>query len=81
MLAAAAQQGFTELLAHLVRIPPEPDLADAAARLVSAYVEFALQDPARFAVMFASGFDKHVYDDLMRQTVQVQTHLETALAA
>ncbi len=80
MLAAAAQQAFTELEARFTALTLEATLAARAAQIAVAYVAFAREDPARFEIMFASGIDKTFHTELLKQARRIQLRLEEALS-
>ncbi|WP_374947722.1 TetR/AcrR family transcriptional regulator [Agreia sp.] len=84
MLAAAAQSGFAELETRLrdlaATLGVEQTFGACAAQLAVLYVDFALENPPRFEVMFAPGLEKATQPELLEQTVDVQSLLELALA-
>ncbi|GAA3717373.1 TetR/AcrR family transcriptional regulator [Streptomyces tremellae] len=79
MLAAAAPAGFRDLESRFAELPCAPAFGDWTAQIAVAYLRFAQEDPARFEVMFAGGFDKSAHDDLTRQANRIQERLEAAL--
>ncbi|MEK8143248.1 TetR-like C-terminal domain-containing protein [Streptomyces sp. M10(2022)] len=79
MLAAAALAGFRDLESRFAELPEIQAFGDWTAQIAVAYLRFAQEDPARFEVMFAGGFDKSEHDDLMRQANRIQEQLEAAL--
>lgn len=79
MLAAAALAGFRDLENRFAQLPAIQTFGDRTAQIAVAYLRFAQEDPARFEVMFAGGFDKSQHDDLMRQANRIQERLEAAL--
>ncbi|WP_265444535.1 TetR/AcrR family transcriptional regulator [Flexivirga meconopsidis] len=58
LLSAVAAVGYQELMAGLAARHPEPASTTDLADLAVAYVEFALDRPGLFRVMFAEGCDR-----------------------
>ncbi|MCC3278402.1 TetR/AcrR family transcriptional regulator [Arthrobacter sp. zg-Y40] len=80
MLAAVAQQAFTELETYFAGLRLESSLGERAEQIAVAYLVFAREDPTRFAVMFGSGINKDAYPELLEQAGRVQVLLEAAVA-
>ncbi|WP_046315069.1 TetR/AcrR family transcriptional regulator [Mycobacterium sp. UM_Kg1] len=57
LLSAIAAVGYQELAADLVAAHPEPKTADDLAAIAIAYVQFAVNRPGLFRVMFAEKCD------------------------
>jgi AcrR family transcriptional regulator len=57
LIAAVAAVGYRELAEQLVAAHPSPSTADDFGAIAVAYVQFALQRPALFRVMFAEPCD------------------------
>ncbi|MFI1918311.1 TetR/AcrR family transcriptional regulator [Nocardia sp. NPDC020380] len=57
LLSAVAAVGYRELAEHLVAAHPAPRTPDDLTAIATAYVNFALQRPALFRVMFAEPCD------------------------
>lgn len=57
LLSAVAAVGYQDLTLSLAALHPEPSSAEQLADLAVAYVDFALDRPGLFRVMFASGCD------------------------
>jgi AcrR family transcriptional regulator len=59
LVSAVAAVGYRELAMHLAGVAPEPATPDDLAAVAVAYVQFALQRPALFRVMFSEPCDPH----------------------
>jgi AcrR family transcriptional regulator len=57
LISAVAAVGYRELAAHLAAAHPAPSTPDDLAAVAVAYVQFALQRPALFRVMFGEPCD------------------------
>ena len=57
LLSAVSAMGYRELAAHLVAAHPSPSTPDDLAAIAIAYVQFALQRPGLFRVMFVEPCD------------------------
>jgi AcrR family transcriptional regulator len=57
LLSAVAAVGYRELATHLVAAHPSPTTGDDLAAVAVAYVQFALQRPGLFRVMFVEPCD------------------------
>jgi AcrR family transcriptional regulator len=57
LISAVAAVGYRELAEHLAAVHPEPANPDDLAAVAVAYVQFALQRPAIFRVMFGEPCD------------------------
>ncbi|MGW4767358.1 TetR/AcrR family transcriptional regulator [Nocardia sp. NPDC004278] len=57
LLSAVAAVGYRELAAHLAAAHPSPTKAEDLAAIAVAYVQFALERPGLFRVMFADPCD------------------------
>jgi AcrR family transcriptional regulator len=57
LLSAVAAVGYRDLAAHLAAVHTSPSTADDLAEIAVAYVQFALDRPALFRVMFAEPCD------------------------
>jgi len=57
LLSAVAAVGYQELAEHLVAAHPAPQTAEDLAAVAVAYVQFALQRPGLFRVMFVESSD------------------------
>jgi AcrR family transcriptional regulator len=57
LISAVAAVGYRELAVHLAGAAPEPATPDDLAAVAVAYVQFALQRPALFRVMFGEPCD------------------------
>jgi AcrR family transcriptional regulator len=57
LISAVAAVGYRELAAHLATAHPAPATPDDLAAVADAYVQFALQRPALFRVMFGEPCD------------------------
>ncbi len=60
LLSAVAAVGYRELAEHLTAASPAPSTPDDLAAVAVAYVQFALQRPGLFRVMFAEPCDPNV---------------------
>jgi AcrR family transcriptional regulator len=58
LLSAVAAVGYRELAEHLAAAHPSPSTPDDLAAVAAAYVQFALQRPALFRVMFGEPCDR-----------------------
>lgn len=58
LISAVAAVGYRELAEQLVAANPSPSTADDIADIAVAYVQFALQRPALFRVMFSEPCDR-----------------------
>ena len=58
LISAVAGVGYRELAEHLAAAHPAPSTADDLAAVAVAYVQFALQRPALFRVMFGEPCDR-----------------------
>ena len=58
LLSAVAAVGYRELAEHLTAVHPAPSTTDDLAAVAVAYVQFALQRPALFRVMFGEPCDR-----------------------
>jgi len=58
LISAVAGVGYRELAEHLAEAHPAPSTADDLAAVAVAYVQFALQRPALFRVMFVEPCDR-----------------------
>jgi AcrR family transcriptional regulator len=58
LISAVAAVGYRELAERLVAAHPAPSTADDFADIAVAYVQFALQRPALFRVMFSEPCDR-----------------------
>jgi AcrR family transcriptional regulator len=58
LMSAVATVGYRELAESLARAHPSPSTADDLAAVAVAYVQFALQRPALFRVMFGEPCDR-----------------------
>ncbi|MGW9135412.1 TetR/AcrR family transcriptional regulator [Streptomyces sp. NPDC055681] len=57
LVSAVAAEGYHELAGYLTKAHPAPSTPDELAAVAVAYVQFALEHPARFRVMFAEPCD------------------------
>ncbi|MEV5982152.1 TetR/AcrR family transcriptional regulator [Streptomyces sp. NPDC052114] len=57
LVSAVAAEGYRELAGHLTMAHPAPSTPDELAAVAVAYVQFALEHPALFRVMFAEPCD------------------------
>jgi AcrR family transcriptional regulator len=57
LISAVAAVGYRELAGHLATAHPSPSTPDDLAAVAVAYVQFALQQPALFRVMFVEPCD------------------------
>jgi AcrR family transcriptional regulator len=57
LISAVAAVGYRELAVHLAGVAPDPATPDDLAAVAVAYVQFALQRPALFRVMFGEPCD------------------------
>jgi AcrR family transcriptional regulator len=57
LVSAVAADGYRELAGHLAAAHPSPSTPDDLASVAVAYVQFALQHPALFRVMFVEPCD------------------------
>jgi AcrR family transcriptional regulator len=57
LLSAVAAEGYRELAGYLTRAHPAPSTPDDLAAVAIAYVQFALEHPALFRVMFVEPCD------------------------
>src|ERR1700719_2384769 len=58
LVSAVAAVGYRELAARLVAAHPSPSTPDQLARVATAYVQFALERPALFRMMFGEPCDR-----------------------
>jgi AcrR family transcriptional regulator len=58
LVSAVAGVGYGQLAEHLVATHPEPSTPDDLAAIAVAYVQFAIQRPALFRVMFSEPCDR-----------------------
>lgn len=58
LISAVGAVGYRELAEHLAAAHPAPSTADDLAAVAVAYVQFALQRPALFRVMFGEPCDR-----------------------
>jgi AcrR family transcriptional regulator len=58
LLSAVAAVGYRELAGHLAAVHPSPATAEDLAAVAVAYVQFALERPALFRVMFGEPCDR-----------------------
>jgi len=58
LISAVGAVGYRELAEHLAEAHPAPSTADDLAAVAVAYVQFALQRPALFRVMFVEPCDR-----------------------
>jgi AcrR family transcriptional regulator len=58
LISAVASVGYRELATHLAAAHPSPSTPDDLAAVAVAYVEFALDRPALFRVMFSDPCDR-----------------------
>jgi AcrR family transcriptional regulator len=58
LISAVAAVGYRELAGHLAATHPSPSTPDDLAAVAVAYVQFALQRPALFRVMFGEPCDR-----------------------
>jgi AcrR family transcriptional regulator len=58
LISAVAAVGYRELAGHLAEAHPAPSTADDLAAVAVAYVQFALERPALFRVMFVEPCDR-----------------------
>lgn len=81
LLAALAEQGFSELL---VRMQVAADGLAAARRLAAlgrCYVAYALEQRGLFRLMFASALERGRYPQLQESAARLHGQLELAVAA
>ncbi|MFC9616963.1 TetR/AcrR family transcriptional regulator [Streptomyces sp. NPDC056938] len=57
LVSAVAAEGYQELAGYLTKAHPAPSTPDELAAVAVAYVQFALEHPALFRVMFAEPCD------------------------
>ncbi|WP_455355244.1 TetR/AcrR family transcriptional regulator [Streptomyces sp. SYSU K217416] len=57
LVSAVAAEGYRELAGYLAKAHPAPSTPDELAAVALAYVQFALEHPALFRVMFAEPCD------------------------
>ncbi|MVU77185.1 TetR family transcriptional regulator [Nocardia sp. ET3-3] len=57
LLSAVAAVGYRELAAHLIGAHPAPETVEDLAAIAVAYVQFAMQRPGLFRVMFVEPTD------------------------
>lgn len=84
LLAAVAQEGFEELLSRLgaVRSEVEGDLLAQLQQMGVAYIQFALDKPTHYRLMFSQSFgDRQAYPDLSRVAEAVFAALLTTIEA
>jgi AcrR family transcriptional regulator len=62
LISAVAAVGYRELAEQLAAAHPAPSSADDLASVAVAYVQFALQRPALFRVMFAEPCDRDNFE-------------------
>jgi AcrR family transcriptional regulator len=58
LVSAVAAVGYRELAERLVAAHPSPSTPDQLARVATAYVQFALERPALFRIMFGEPCDR-----------------------
>jgi len=81
LLAAAAVPGYTHLVARLKAVR-ETDAPTDLARLMATFVEWALDDPATYDILFASSIDKSAHPALVDiGAAAVELFTERAVAA
>lgn len=78
LASAVAAIGYQDLAAQLIAVAPQPSTAAEIADVAVAYVQFALQRPALFRIMFSDGCDR---DNDARVTAVAAIHLYVHSAA
>jgi AcrR family transcriptional regulator len=74
LVSAVAAVGYEELAQQLAAAHPEPSTPDQLARVAVAYVQFALERPALFRIMFSEPCD-HDNDERVAATAAVSAYL------
>jgi AcrR family transcriptional regulator len=81
LLAAAAVPGYTHLVTRLKAVR-EATAPASLARLMATFVEWALDDPATYDILFASNLDKEAHSSLVDISADaVELFTEHAVAA
>jgi AcrR family transcriptional regulator len=75
LLSAIAAVGYRELAAHLAAAHPSPSTPDDLAAIAVAYVQFALQRPGLFRVMFVEPCDPNS-PERVAATAAISEYLE-----
>ncbi|MDX5374122.1 MAG: TetR/AcrR family transcriptional regulator [Pseudomonadaceae bacterium] len=81
LLAAVAEQGFGELLERMRMAAQEAGGQAGLAALGRCYVDFALQRPGLFRLMFTGALERGRYPGLLAAAQALHRQLEEAVAA
>src|SRR4030081_278233 len=79
LVSAVAAVGYRELAERLAATHPSPSTPDQLASLANAYVQFALERPALFRIMFGEPCD-HDNDERVAATAAVSLYVRAIVA-
>ena len=74
LISAVAAVGYVDLAERLAKAHPSPSTPEELARVATAYVQFALERPALFRVMFSEPCDRD-NDERVAATAAVSAYL------